>query len=86
MDMFEFGVRNQQSMSSMLGDKKAVGSKPLLVFTGSQWDSDRLYGHIQNLLIDFFRGDRIGKISLKGKVCQCFVIFKLLSVTSILTS
>lgn len=54
-------------MSSMPGDKKAVGSKPLLVFTGSQWDSDRLYGHIQNLLIDFFRGDRIGKISLKGK-------------------
>jgi hypothetical protein len=68
MDMFEFGVRSQQSMSSVLGDKKAVGSKPLLVFTGSQWDSDRLYGHIQNLLIDFFRGDRIGKISLKGEV------------------
>ena len=55
-------------MSSMPGDKKAVGSKPLLVFTGSQWDSDRLYGHIQNLLIDFFRGDRIGKISLKGEM------------------
>jgi Brix domain len=66
LDMVEFGVDNHQSIDSFSGQKKAVGSKPLMIFLGDQWDSDSSYFRIMNLLLDFFRADRIEKISLKG--------------------
>ena len=48
------------------GNKKAVGSKPLVVFQGEQWDMDSTYAKIQNILLDFFRMDNVDKICLKG--------------------
>ena len=67
--MFEFGVDNiKTSMSDIVGDKKGIGSKPCLIFTGDQWERDSLYKNIQNMMIDFFRGDKITKFSFKGKI------------------
>lgn len=64
--MVEFGVDSKKSMLEFQGEKKGMGSKPLLLFMGDQWESDNLYKSIQNLFIDFFRGDKADKLSLKG--------------------
>lgn len=64
--MVEFGVDSKKSMLDFQGEKKGMGSKPLLLFMGDQWESDNLYKSIQNLFIDFFRGDKATKLSLKG--------------------
>lgn len=66
LDMFEFGVDEFQNINSFEGFKKFSGSKPLLVFLGEQWTSESIYGRLQNLFIDVFRGDRPDKIALKG--------------------
>lgn len=64
--MIEFGACNHVPLVSFEGMKKAMGSKPLLSFQGSQWESDTVYKKMQNFLIDFFRGDSPDKIALKG--------------------
>jgi ribosome production factor 2 len=66
LDMVEFGIENKKSLLDFQGDKKGMGSKPLLLFMGDQWENDNLYKSIQNIFIDFFRGDKATKISLKG--------------------
>ena len=66
LDMFEFGVDNFESLESIPGFKKSLGSKPALVFLGDQWSADSTYDRIRNFFIDFFRGDRVEKINLKG--------------------
>ena len=75
LDMFEFGVDSFDSLRSFSGSKKGVGSKPLMVFLGDQWDVDSTFGKIMNLLLDFFRADRLDKIALKGidHVLSCTV-------------
>jgi ribosome production factor 2 len=76
MDMIEFGVDDYTALTELRGPKKAVGSKPLFVFNGSQWESDTLYTRIQNLLLDFFRGAKLEMMSLQGidHVIVCTVI------------
>lgn len=64
--MVEFGVEDKKSLLDFIGEKKGMGSKPLLLFVGDQWENDNLYKSIQNIFIDFFRGDKANKISLKG--------------------
>jgi ribosome production factor 2 len=73
--MIEFGVDNHTPIDVFDGQKKGVGTKPLLVFTGDQWDTDSTFMRVQNLLLDFFRGDKISMISLKGvdNVISCSI-------------
>ena len=73
--MIEFGVDSFQSMTEIDCAKKNIGSKPLFLFLGSQWESDSLYTRIQNLLLDMFRGVKLDMISLSGidHVIACMV-------------
>jgi ribosome production factor 2 len=64
--MIEFGVETFQSVSSFHGMKKTVGSKPLLAFLGSSWDSDTTYARIRNYFLDLFRGTKFDMLSLQG--------------------
>ena len=68
LDMFEFGVdsNNYKSIASFVGMKKAVGSKPLMAFIGSQWKNDSLYQRISSFFMDFFRGVKFEMLSLQG--------------------
>ncbi len=63
------------SIDEFDGAKKGIGSKPIILFLGDQWENDSLYTRIQNLLLDLFRGDKAEKISLKGvdhvMACTC---------------
>lgn len=54
LDMVEFGVTNYIEMNDIEGHKKMIGSKPLLVFQGDQWETDTIYARLQNLFLDFF--------------------------------
>lgn len=76
-DMIEFGIDKHSQLTEFRDTaKKNIGSKPMMLFQGDQWDTDSTYGKIQNLLLDFFRLDKIDKISLKGldHVIVCTVI------------
>jgi ribosome production factor 2 len=60
LDMYEFGVADGfKSIDDFKGQKKGRGAKPVMVFLGDQWQNDAVYGHIQNMLLDFFRGDKV---------------------------
>jgi hypothetical protein len=74
--MMEFGVDSFQAIESFHGSKKAIGSKPLLLFLGSQWETDTTYTRIQNYLIDLLRGVKLDKITLQGldHAISCAVI------------
>jgi ribosome production factor 2 len=77
LDMIVFGVDTYLTINSFKGgSKKTMGSKPMFVFQGDLWDVDSTYMRIQNLLLDFFRGDKISKVSLKGldHVISCSVV------------
>jgi len=75
LDMYEFGVSGFAALTEFAGDKKRIGSKPVMVFTGDQWNSDNTYRKVANLLLDLFRADRCDKIALKGldHVISCSV-------------
>lgn len=75
LDMYEFGVEEYIGIDEIQGRKKAMGSKPMMIFQGDQWESDSNFKKIQNLLLDFFRGDKPERICLKGvdHVISCTV-------------
>jgi ribosome production factor 2 len=64
--MAEFGISNFIGINDVDGYKKGIGSKPLLLFHGEQWESDATYSKLQNLFVDLFRGDCPDKVALKG--------------------
>lgn len=66
LDMVEFGVSEYVSLSDIPGTKKSIAAKPMMIFQGDQWQSDNTFTRIQNILLDFFRGVKVDKISLKG--------------------
>jgi ribosome production factor 2 len=75
LDMYEFGVSQFSALTEFSGAKKRIGSKPVLVLNGDQWQTDAIYRRIGNLLMDLFRADKSDKISLKGMdhVISCSV-------------
>lgn len=67
IDVAELGIVRYKSLLDYGGvPKKRVGSKPMMLFVGDRWHIDPKYGRLQNLLIDFHRGDVVKKIVLSG--------------------
>lgn len=67
LDMVELGVLQYRSLTDFGGlPKKRLGSKPMLQFVGDQWSSDINLKRLQNLLIDFYRGDPVESLILSG--------------------
>lgn len=64
--MYEFGIEEFQSMESFDAPTKSFGSKPLIIFLGSQWEFDATYLRMQNLFVDLFRGFKPDEIMLQG--------------------
>ncbi|KAK8793393.1 hypothetical protein WA158_004752 [Blastocystis sp. Blastoise] len=77
LDMFELGVTNYKSIESFKGQKALVGHKPCFIFQGDIWEYNEDYKLLKNLLLDFFRGEQIDKISLSGldEVIVCSATF-----------
>lgn len=68
LDMVEVGVLRFKSIHDYGGSipKKRVGTKPLMLFLGDLWQQDPNCQKMQNLLIDFYRGDVIDKLMVSG--------------------
>mmetsp|Transcript_25682 Transcript_25682/g.61705 ORF Transcript_25682/g.61705 Transcript_25682/m.61705 type:complete len:350 (+) Transcript_25682:268-1317(+) len=67
LDMVELGILQYRSLNDFGGlPKKRLGSKPLLQFVGDSWSSDINLKRLQNLLMDFYRGDPVDSLILSG--------------------
>ena len=66
LDIYEFGIESHKSIESFKNAAKGIGTKPIMLFVGDQWQNDALYTNIQNMLLDMFRGDKAEKISMRG--------------------
>mmetsp|Transcript_8894 Transcript_8894/g.19975 ORF Transcript_8894/g.19975 Transcript_8894/m.19975 type:complete len:351 (-) Transcript_8894:62-1114(-) len=67
LDMVEIGILQYRSLSDFGGlPKKRLGSKPLMQFVGDLWSSDINLKRLENLLIDFYRGDPVDSLVLSG--------------------
>lgn len=67
LDMVELGIFRYASIGDYPGTpKKRVGSKPMMLFVGDRWHLDVKCKRLQNLLIDFYRGDVVDKFVLSG--------------------
>jgi len=67
LDMVEIGILQYRSLNDFGGlPKKRLGSKPMLQFVGDIWTSDVNLRRLQNLLIDFYRGDPVDSLVLSG--------------------
>eukprot|EP00536_Pseudo-nitzschia_multiseries_P007085 jgi/Psemu1/286881/fgenesh1_pg.160_\ len=68
LDMVELGVLRYKSIQDYGGSvpKKRIGSKPLMLFLGDMWQQDSNCKKMQNLLIDFYRGDVVSKLVVTG--------------------
>jgi len=67
LDMVELGILRYKSLADYGGDvaKKRIGSKPLLLFCGDLW-SQPIHNKLQNLLIDFYKGDTVDSLVISG--------------------
>ena len=67
LDMVELDICQYKGLQVHSGaPKKRIGSKPLVLFIGDTWHLDDTYAKLQNLLLDFFRGQPISKLALNG--------------------
>jgi ribosome production factor 2 len=68
LDMVELGVLRYKSIQDYGGSvpKKRIGSKPMMLFLGDLWQQDSNCKKMQNLLIDFYRGDVVTQLVVSG--------------------
>eukprot|EP01083_Nonionella_stella_P290207 987576_1 len=67
LDIAELGILKYKSLTDYAGNpKKRIGSKPMMLFVGDRWHINPEYKRLQNLLIDFHRGDPVDKIVMSG--------------------
>ncbi|GAA6057662.1 hypothetical protein JCM3770_000286 [Rhodotorula araucariae] len=71
MEMLEVGIDEVMAMSNFKGIKSTAGSVPLFHFTAAEpyanlWDSHPTFQQFKSILLDFFRGNELDGVSLKG--------------------
>ena len=76
LDMVEFGILAQDrlDMSAIAGTNSgSLGSKPVFVFEGGEFDTEPFFIRLKNLVIDFFRGSSVRELNLTG-VDRCVFV------------
>lgn len=63
LDMFELSVDKYVPMEHC---KMAVGSKPLMIFNGEEFEQKPDFKKLQNFLLDYFSGIKVNAINLAG--------------------
>jgi len=68
LDMQEFNVEDYKSMQKFRSSSKETlaGSKPLMIFHGSSFDTDERMKRVKSLLLDFFGGAVADQVLLSG--------------------
>ena len=66
-DAVEFGVSNFKRIQAFPGSAAAqLGNKPAFVFVGEAFESNTELKQIRSLFLDYFRGQQIQNLNLKG--------------------
>lgn len=66
LDMVEFSVVGFRSIFGIGGDLCGMGLKPAMMFQGEIFEQRREFKMIQNLFLDFFQGEHVTSLNLKG--------------------
>lgn len=66
LDMVELGVENYKGLKEFKNAKISSGTKPCMVFCGTEFEDVTEYKRLKNLLIDFFRGVEAAEVRLQG--------------------
>jgi len=66
LDMQEFSVKDFKSIQSFNKQDCMLGSKPLVLFQGSTFESDEQMKRSRSLLLDYFSGPRPQRVMLQG--------------------
>lgn len=68
LDMIEYNVKDYRQLNSFHSSKReaVMGSKPLVIFQGSAFETNESLKRTKSLLLDFFGGARPEKVLLAG--------------------
>ncbi|GAA5908420.1 hypothetical protein JCM6882_007931 [Rhodosporidiobolus microsporus] len=71
MEMLETGIEEVMAMSHFKSLKSTIGAPPLFHFSATEphstlWDTHPTYQQFKSLLLDFFRGNEMDGVALKG--------------------
>lgn len=66
LDMVELGLENYRALAEFKNEKISAGTKPCMVFCGTQFEDVTEFRKLKNLLIDFFRGVEAQAVRLQG--------------------
>ncbi|KAK7076414.1 rRNA-binding ribosome biosynthesis protein rpf2 [Halocaridina rubra] len=66
LDMVELGITNFKSLKDFKNAKVSSGTKPCMVFCGSDFEDVTEFQKLKNYLIDFFRGVEATDVRLQG--------------------
>lgn len=66
LDMVEFSIVGFRSIFGIGGDLSGMGLKPAMMFQGEIFEQRREFKMIQNLFLDFFQGEHVTSLNLKG--------------------
>ena len=66
LDMMELKMSNIKTMAEFKSIGCGIGQKPMIMFSGSQFETMPDYQLLKSVLLDFFRGDELKEIALNG--------------------
>ena len=66
LDMVEFSIVGYRSIFGIGGELCGMGLKPAMMFQGEIFEQRREFKMIQNLFLDFFQGEHVTSLNLKG--------------------
>jgi len=66
LDMFELQVEKFKSIAEFKASKVMSGTKPCILVSGEEFQTKTEYSRLKNLLVDFWRGEKVTNMNLQG--------------------
>ncbi|CAG2105823.1 unnamed protein product [Medioppia subpectinata] len=66
LDMVELGFDDYRALNEFKVPKTAIGTKPIVLFSGQPFDTEHDYQRLKSLLLDMFAGPQVDSIRLSG--------------------
>lgn len=66
LDMFELKVEKFKAISEFKASKVMSGTKPCILVSGEEFQSKTEYSRLKNILVDFWRGEKVTNLNLQG--------------------
>ncbi|CAH0552452.1 unnamed protein product [Brassicogethes aeneus] len=66
LDMIELYVESFEGLREFAASKISLGTKPVLIFNGLQWEQTDKMRHLKSIFIDFFHRETVDAVRLQG--------------------